>query len=97
MIAIIGGFVIHDFFVQVGYTPVKHKYSRSQNSSVKIDLNTATATQLASINGIGPKTARKIIRYRKIKNFKNLSEITRVKGIGQKKAEKIKKFIFIDN
>ena len=57
-------------------------------SAGKINVNTASADQLQTIKGIGPKTADDIITYRK-KNgdFKNIGELVEVNGIGDKKME----------
>jgi len=54
-----------------------------------IDINSATATELASLKGIGMKKAAKIIKYREKHCFKNLKELKKVKGIKKKQAKKI--------
>jgi competence protein ComEA len=56
-----------------------------------INLNTATAEQLDSLPGIGPKIAARIIEYRQ-KNgpFKTIEALMNVKGIGEKNFLKIK-------
>jgi competence protein ComEA len=56
-----------------------------------INLNTATAVQLGSLPGIGPKTADLIIQYRQ-KNgpFKKVEEIMNVRGVGEKSFLKLK-------
>lgn len=57
----------------------------------KVNINTATAKQLESVNGIGPVTAAKIIAYREAHGpFKSLSDLTKVSGIGAKTLEKIR-------
>ena len=54
-------------------------------SSSVINLNTATAGQIAELPGIGAKTAELIVQYRE-KNgpFKKIEEIMNVRGIGEK-------------
>jgi len=59
-------------------------------SADKINVNTATQSQLEEINGIGPSTASAIIEYREQNgNFKNVDDLVNVKGIGDKKAAKL--------
>lgn len=54
-----------------------------------VDINQATAAQLESVRGIGPRTAEIIVRERErggsFESLEDLSE--RVRGIGQKKAQ----------
>ena len=60
----------------------------------KIDINTASQTELETLPGIGTSTALKIINYRKENGkFKNIEEIKNVSGIGDSKYSKIKDLI----
>lgn len=56
-----------------------------------VNLNSATAAQIASLPGIGPKTAELVVQYR-TKNgpFKKIEEIMNVRGIGEKSFLRIK-------
>lgn len=64
--------------------------------SGKINLNTATASQLDTLPGIGPAYASRIIEYRSSNGgFKDIAEIQNIKGIGPKTFEKIKELITI--
>ena len=60
-------------------------------SNEVINLNSATATQIATLPGIGLKTADLVVQYR-TKNgpFKKIEEIMNVRGIGEKSFLKIK-------
>ena len=60
-------------------------------STDTINLNTATAAQIATLPGIGAKTADLVVQYR-TKNgpFKKIEEIMNVRGIGEKSFLKIK-------
>jgi comEA protein len=60
-------------------------------STEVVNLNSATAAQIASLPGIGPKTADLVVQYR-TKNgpFKKIEEIMNVRGIGEKSFLKIK-------
>lgn len=64
--------------------------------SDRININTATAEELASISGIGEVTAQNIIEYREANNgFLDTEELMNVKGIGKKTYEKIKPYITV--
>jgi len=64
--------------------------------SAPIDLNTATATQLEALPGIGPKTAERIVEYRdKNGGFKKIEELMNVRGIGEKNFLRIKDLITV--
>jgi len=56
-----------------------------------VNLNTATSKDLATLPGIGAKTAERIIEYRQ-KNgpFKKIEELMNVQGIGEKSFLKLK-------
>ena len=60
----------------------------------KININTATSEELATITGIGPVKAEAIVKHRKENgNFNNINELSEVKGIGDKTIAKIKEEI----
>ena len=62
-----------------------------------IDINKAGKNTFEELPGIGPKTADKIISYRKnINRFSKLEELMKVKGIGKTKFNKIKKYLYIE-
>lgn len=70
--------------------------SEVNDKSKKININTATQTELETITGVGPSLAGKIIEYRK-KNgkFKSKEDVKNVTGIGESKYETIKELIDI--
>ncbi len=75
---------------------VSGKNETENTKNAKININTATQTQLETLPGIGPSTAIKIITYRKEKGkFKAIEDIKEVSGIGDSKFEKIKDYIMI--
>jgi len=55
----------------------------------KININTAPVSQLVDLNGVGEKTALKIVEYRKKHQFTEVEDLMNVKGIGQKTFDKI--------
>jgi len=57
----------------------------------KVNINTANAEELATLNGIGKAKAEAIVTYRTANgNFKTVDDLSKVKGIGGKIIEKIK-------
>lgn len=72
--------------------------SKSTDATVnkKVNINTASASELETLTGIGPSTATKIIEYRESNGkFKSIDEIKNVKSIGDAKFNKIKDDITI--
>ena len=57
----------------------------------RVNLNAATVEDLASLPGIGPSYAKRIVDYRE-KNgpFKRVEDLLNVQGIGEKTLEKIR-------
>ena len=55
-----------------------------------VDINTASAKELATLKGIGMKKAARIIKYRKKHCFKTVKELKKVKGIKKKTLRKNK-------
>ncbi len=66
----------------------KNKKVKLAPDSMTINLNTATAAQLAQLPGIGAKKAAQIIAFRKATPFKSVADAIKVKGIGQKTVAK---------
>jgi competence protein ComEA len=61
-----------------------------------VNLNTASAAQIESLPGVGPKVAERIIEYRqKNGGFKKIEELMNVKGIGEKSFLKLKPYITV--
>lgn len=68
----------------------------AESKSSKVNINTATQTELETLNGIGPSTASKIIKYRNEKGkFKKIEDIKNVSGIGEAKFKKIEADIVV--
>ena len=73
------------------------KAPSSNYATGKVNLNTASATQLDSLPGIGPAYASRIIEYREANSgFKTIEEIENIKGIGPKTFEKLKDLITVN-
>lgn len=65
-------------------------------ATAPVNLNTATVEQLATIPGVGPKMAERIIDYRR-KNggFKKVEDLMNVSGVGEKSFLKMKPLITV--
>ena len=56
----------------------------------KININTASVQQLATLPGVGEKLAARIVEYRqKAGTFKSVRELMNVRGIGEKNLAKL--------
>ncbi|WP_370516578.1 helix-hairpin-helix domain-containing protein [Granulicatella sp. zg-ZJ] len=61
--------------------------------STKINLNTATKSQLMTIAGIGEKKADAILEYRKQKRLTKIEDLKQIKGFSDSLIEKIKPLV----
>ncbi len=62
-----------------------------------MNLNTATAEELAKLPCVGSKIAQAIVEYRRAHGpFKSVEELLNVKGIGPKRLEKIRPLISVE-
>ena len=66
--------------------------------TAKVNINTASAEELAQLKGIGPSHAAKIVAYRE-KNgpFKMPEELMQVSGIGQKTLDANQEIIIVED
>ena len=66
----------------------------STTSSNKVSINTATASDLTELSGIGPALASRIVEYRETNGlFQTIEDLMNVKGIGQAKFDSLKESI----
>jgi len=65
--------------------------------AIPVNINQADAETIAdALNGIGEKTAIKIVEYREANGlFKTVEELTNIKGIGEKKLAKIQEDVLL--
>ena len=70
--------------------PTLLETSQSKQNS-KVNINTASQSELEKISGVGPVTAKKIIEFRKENGlYQDVDSLTKVSGIGPKTLEKVK-------
>lgn len=68
----------------------------NNQTSEKININTATQEELTSLSGIGEAKAKSIIKYREENgNFKSIEDIMKVSGISENLFAKIKENITV--
>jgi len=80
------------------FTASAHAQSAPAPAAEKatLNLNAATVEQLATLPGIGPKVAERILEYRtKNGGFKKIEDLMNVKGIGEKSFLKIKPLVSV--
>jgi competence protein ComEA len=64
--------------------------------TAKVNLNTASVEQLATLPGVGPKLAARIVEYRqKSGTFRSTQELINVKGVGEKSFAKIEPWLSV--
>lgn len=61
-------------------------------AAAPVDINTADQKALESLPGVGPATAKEIIKGRP---YKSVDDLSNVKGIGKSKLEKIKPLVTV--
>jgi len=62
-----------------------------------VNINTASATQLTTLSGIGPARAEAIIRHRDARGgFRNIEEIMNVSGIGEAIFDNLRDRIYVE-
>jgi competence protein ComEA len=83
-----------------GFSPVIEEFpsvsTEIPSSAELVNINIASQSELESLPGIGPSTARKIIEYREANGpFINAQDIINVSGIGPGTYERIKDLITV--
>ena len=66
------------------------------SASSRVNLNTASVTQLETLPGIGRATAERILEYReKNGGFKKVEDLMNVRGVGEKSFLKLKALVMV--
>jgi competence protein ComEA len=70
--------------------------ARRATSPAAVNINTATASQLEELPGIGKATADRIVEYRqKNGGFKKVEDLMNIRGIGEKSFLKLKPLVTV--
>ena len=70
--------------------------SGTSSATGRVNINTASVSQLQELPGIGPSTAQAIVDYRTQNgNFKTVEQIKEVSGIGDGRYSKIESSICV--
>ena len=64
-------------------------------ADARVNLNTASAAELATLPGIGPAKAQAIVEHRAKAPFSSPDELRKVKGIGEKLYDSIRERITV--
>ena len=85
---------VSSFISQV--QPATPEPSSSESAKYPLNINTATAEELATLPGISEEQARLIVLYReKAGKYEQLSDLLKIKGMTQGKYNEIEKLIYL--
>lgn len=77
-----------------GYVPLQSNQQTKDKQT--INLNTAAASELETLPGIGPSKSEAIIEYRETNGpYKSIEDLKNISGIGDKTFEKLKELISV--
>ena len=81
-----------------GYTVSVQKGSGAEEITVqKVNINTADAQTLQTLEGIGPALAQRIIAWRAQGGvFETAEDLLKINGIGEKTLEQLREFIITE-
>ena len=63
----------------------------------QVDLNTATAEELETLPGIGPRTAELIVEYRREQPFTKVEDLMNIRGIGERTFLRLRPLIRVND
>ena len=79
----------HRVKTNLAYTVTKSVQNHKTSSNGKVNVNTASLTELKTLPRIGPALGKRIIESRKNERFSQASDLRKVRGIGAKTVEKL--------
>jgi competence protein ComEA len=90
------GQLIYIFSSDEPSTESSHTPPSSNTTIPRININTADASDLERLPGIGPSLAGKIVEFRQLNGtFETVEQLLEVSGIGPSKLEEIKDYIIV--
>ncbi len=63
--------------------------------AVRVELNSASVSELCTLPGIGPKKAEAIVAFRERRPFTRVTQLMLVKGIGRRTLERLRPLVFV--
>jgi len=75
-----------------------HAWAQDKAQVSKININTASSSELQELPRIGEQVARRILEYReKNGKFKRIEDLMKIKGIGEKTFLQLKDKVTVGN
>jgi competence protein ComEA len=87
--------VLATFVVAHGTFAAAPRAVETPAASPRVNVNTASASELAKLPGIGPAKAQAIVEHRAKSPFATPDDLAKVKGIGPKLMEKLREQITV--
>ncbi len=80
----------------VAAVAVGQSKKKKQPPAKPLDLNTATVEQFQQLPGVGPVTAKAIVRFReKSGPFQRVEDLLAIRGITKRKLEKLRPYVYV--
>jgi competence protein ComEA len=75
---------------------VEAQGQRKQPPAKPLDLNTTTVEELQKLPGIGPTTAKAIVRFReKSGPFRRMEDLLAIRGISKRRLETLRPYVTV--
>jgi len=83
-------------FLSLALASIAFAADPASTEGKKVNINTATAEQLANLPRVGAKAAQRIVDHRKASGqFARIEDLMEVKGFGEKRFEQLKPYLAI--
>lgn len=81
-------------FLVLAFVSVARAADAASLEGKKVNINQATAEQLANLPRVGAKAAQRIVDFRKARGpFARVEDLMEVKGFGEKRFEQLKPYL----